>query len=186
METVSPFDWHRIFFGTKNNLFYLGEISFRVVFIYLLAVIFLRFMGKRGNRSLSIYENVLIIALGSATGDVMFYPEVPLFYATLVIIVIVLLTRWIQFLQLYSKKFNYFLDGTPVILIENGELNITGLKSSRIREEELYGLLRVKGVKNVSDVEIAVLERTGELSVLPYEVNQHNNSDKTNLFKRLT
>lgn len=169
MDKIEPFDWQRIFFGRENDALFLLEIGFRVAFIYLFAVLIMRFMGKRGNRSLSMFENVLIIALGSAIGDSMFYPKVPLVYACIVIVIIVGISRYIQYLQIRVKVVNTFLDGKPIILIKNGEIQISGLKASRIREEELYGMLRIGGVRNMGEVEFAILERTGDLSIFKYE-----------------
>lgn len=169
MENIKPFDWHRIFIGRENDALFILEIGFRVAFIYLFAVLLMRFMGKRGNRSLSMFENVLIIALGSAIGDSMFYPKVPLVYACMVIVVIVSISRYLQYLQIRVKKVNTFLDGKPVVLIKNGKIEESGLKITRIREEELYGMLRVGGVRNLGEVECAILERTGDLSIFKYE-----------------
>lgn len=177
MERVDPFDWHRIFFGNENDYLYLLEIGFRVGFIYIFTVVLMRYMGKRGNRSLSIFENVLIIALGSATGDAMFYPKVPLIYACLVIAIIVGLTRLLQYIQMLSKPINTFLDGKPIAVVRHGKIENTGLKESRIREEELFGLLRQNGIRNLGEVEFAFFERSGKLSVFSYE-GQKESSDQ--------
>lgn len=183
MEKIKPFDWYRIFIGRENDALFLLEIGFRVAFIYLFAVLILRFMGKRGNRSLSMFENVLIIALGSAIGDSMFYPKVPLMYACLVILIIVGISRLIQYLQVKIKRLNTFLDGKPIILIKNGELQSAGLKDSRVREEELYGMLRVQGIRDLGDVECAFLERSGELSVFKFEADKKGS--KLNLIQEV-
>ncbi len=83
MDPVSPFDWHRMFLGAEPPLYFL-EIIFRIAALYTFTVLAVRLMGKRGNRNLSPFQTVVIIALGSATGDTMFYPQVPLLYAFLV------------------------------------------------------------------------------------------------------
>lgn len=176
MEKVKYFDWHRIFLGNTNDYIYMLEIGFRVLFIYIFAVILLRYMGKRGNRSLSIFENVVIIALGSATGDAMFYPKVPLLYACVVIIIIVGANRVLQNLQLKSKRFNTFLDGVPLLLVEDGKLIKKNLTLSRVRKEELFGVLRENGIVNLSEVEMAYFERSGAISVKKYDKGKNNNN----------
>lgn len=183
MEKITPFDWHRIFLGDENEYLYMLEIGFRVLFIYLFTVFFMRFMGKRGNRGLSTFENVLVIALGSATGDAMFYPKIPLAYACLVIALIVILNRSLQYLQLRSRPVNTFLDGVPVVVVKHGELVSDGLKTSRVREEEMFGMLRQRGIGDIGSVEYAILERSGELSVFEYDKkstikNGHNLIDE--------
>lgn len=144
------------------------EIGFRVLFIYVFAILLMRFMGKRGNWSLLIFENVLVIALGSATGDAMFYPKVPLAYACIVITLIVCLSRALQYLQLRSRPVNTFLDGTPVVVVLNGALVMNGLIKCRVREEEMYGMLRQEGIEDVGSVKFAFFERSGQLSVFEY------------------
>lgn len=185
MEKITPFDWERIFLGKENDYLFMLEIGFRVVFIYLFAVIMMRFMGKRGNRSLSVFENVLIIALGSATGDTMFYPKVPLLYACIVIALIVGLSRLLQYLQLVSKPINTFLDGKPLMLIKDGEILNKGLDKSRIRKEELYGMLRNQGIKQLKEIEFAFLERTGNLSIFKFDELSKKTREE-NLFKDIT
>lgn len=183
MDKITPFDWYRIFIGRDNDALFLLEIGFRVAFIYLFAVLIMRFMGKRGNRSLSMFENVLIIALGSAIGDSMFYPKVPLLYACLVILIIVGISRYIQYLQVKIKSVNTFLDGKPIILIKNGKVERKGLNASRIREEELYGMLRIRNIRDLGEVEYAFLEGSGELSVFTFEKNKK--SYHTNLIEEV-
>ena len=87
-ETVVPFDLVRMFFGTDPALFYL-EIVFRTCLIYLYALLLIRWVGGRGIAQMSTVEFLLVIALGSAVGDAMFYPEVPILHAMLVITAVV-------------------------------------------------------------------------------------------------
>jgi len=114
MDPVTPFDWHRMFLGNEPPLYFL-EIAFRVVLIYVFAVLALRLMGKRGNRNLSPFQTVVVIALGSAAGNTMFYPQVPLLYAMLVIVVVVALHRVFAIAQIKAKGVNTFLEGLKVI-----------------------------------------------------------------------
>ena len=85
-EPVVPFDLMPMFFGTDPTLFYL-EIVFRTCVIYIYALLLIRWVGGRGIAQMSTVEFLLVIALGSAVGDAMFYPEVPIFHAMLVITV---------------------------------------------------------------------------------------------------
>lgn len=165
MDPFVPFDWNRIFIGEQPTLFYL-EIVFRTLAIFIYAILLLRFMGKRGSRSLSTFENVVIIALGSATGDSLFYPQVPLLYAFLVISLIVGCSRLIQYLQLHQRPINTFIDGHPILMVKEGKVIESGLKTGRIRKEELYGMLRCEGLSSTSNIKLAYMERSGQLSVI--------------------
>jgi hypothetical protein len=94
-EKEYAFDLGRIFLG---NLpwFYLAEVILRTTVMYLYAL--LRLLGKRGMGQLAPFDFVIIIALGSAVGDPMFYPDVPVPHAMAVITVVVVLTRSVGFL----------------------------------------------------------------------------------------
>ena len=165
MDPFEPFNWYRLFIGDQPLLFYL-EIVFRTVFIFIYAILLIRYMGKRGSRNLSTFENVVIIALGSATGDSLFYPQVPLLYAVLVITLIVGCSRLIQYLQLRYQPVNTFIDGYPILMIEQGKVDTEGLKLARVRQEELFGMLRCEGLTGTSKIRYAFLERSGQLSVI--------------------
>ena len=168
MEPAVPFDWHRMFVGDEPALFYL-EIVFRVVVIYLYAVLLVRLMGKRGSEALSPLENMVIIALGSAVGDSMFYPEVPITCAAMIVTLIVGLSRAMAWLQTRNEAVNNFLDGVPLLIIEDGAFVEGALGKARMREDELLGRLRVEGIENTGEVKRAWLERSGALGIFRYD-----------------
>lgn len=85
-------NWQDILFGDEN-LSFLAEIALRSVIMFLLLFLGLRVAGKRGVKQLSIFELLIIIALGSAAGDPMIYKEVGVIYA-LVVFVVIFLIYW--------------------------------------------------------------------------------------------
>ncbi|PZQ78614.1 MAG: DUF421 domain-containing protein, partial [Flavobacterium johnsoniae] len=100
----SIFEWERLLIN--NHPFeFLFEVIFRSVIMFIVLLITLRFTGKRGVKQLSIFETVIIIALGSAAGDPMFYEDVGLIPAITVFIVIILLYRFVTML---TGKFKWF------------------------------------------------------------------------------
>ena len=95
MDDVVPFDWQRMLLGDAPTWFVL-EVAFRVLVIWLWTALLLRWIGGRSIAQLSIVEFLLVIALGSAVGDAMFYPEVPLLHAMLVILLVVCFDKLID------------------------------------------------------------------------------------------
>lgn len=168
METVTPFDWQRIFIGDQP-LWYAFEIVFRVGLIYLFAAVFLRFLGKRGRRELSPFEYMVIIALGSSVGDSTIYPDVPIFYACVTVASIILFSVLLEKLQLNSSRLQTFLEGEPVILIRDGVIDERTLYREGLRKGEFLGMLREEGIGHTSEVKLCVLEITGMLGILRYE-----------------
>jgi len=164
MDPVVPFDWHRLFIGTEPPL-YMAEILFRVLLIYSFAILALRYMGKRGQQQLSPFELVLVIALGSATGDSMLYPEVPIFYAWAIIVAMVVLDRLLTALQFRYRRVHTFLERRPSLLVREGRVLEEGLKRASLRREELFALLREQDVVHTGEIQYAFLEPTGNLGL---------------------
>ena len=164
MAPITPFDWYRLFIGEEPPLYFL-EIVFRVVLIYAFAVIVLRYMGKRGQRQLSPFELILIIALGSATGDSMLYPEVPIFYAWLIILTMVSLNYLLSAMQFRYKFVNNFLEGVPRLLVKEGRIIEENLAKEHLRREELFALLREREIDNTGEVQYIFLEQTGHVGL---------------------
>ena len=110
---VSPFDLHRMFLGDDFSMLLLGEVVFRTAFMYISALVLVRFIGKRGLGQLSPFEYLVVIAMGSAAGDPMFYPDVPLINAVVVLAAIVLLQRGLVSASDRSVAVNHFVESVP-------------------------------------------------------------------------
>ena len=162
--TAAPsFDLYRIFIGDMPAIFFV-EILFRTVVMYLYVLLVLRLMGKRGMGQLSPFEFTIIIALGSAVGDPMFYPEVPLLHCLAVVTAVVGMTRFVTYLSNRSENVEKFLEGQPCCIVADGELNLKALDGERFSREELFMLLREKGVRQLGQVQRAYLEPSGGVS----------------------
>lgn len=167
MEQTIPFDLQRMIFGTHPLLFYL-EIAVRVVIIWLWTVILLRWVGGRSISQMSVVEFLLVIALGSAVGDAMFYPDVPLLHAMLVILLVVLADKGIDIAFRKWTPAKRLVDGTPTEVLRDGKISQAGLDAQGVGATEVKELLRLKGVRNLGQVELAYMEPSGSLSVFPY------------------
>lgn len=178
METLKPFDWHRLFIGEQPPLFFL-EIVVRVLLTYTFAVVALRYMGKRGQRQMSPFELVLVIALGSATGDAMFSPEVPILYAWVIITAMVGLNRLLGIAQVRSRAVNDFLEGRPQLVLSAGRILDRSLRDEHLRRCEFLALLREQGVRNTGEIEYAYLEATGRLGLLRAPSNRQYDGEST-------
>jgi uncharacterized membrane protein YcaP (DUF421 family) len=161
-ETTQGFDLYRIFVGDQPLTFLL-EILFRTTVMYVY-VLLLRLLGKRGRGQLSPFEFVIIIALGSAVGDPMFYPEVPLLHGLVVVTAVVAMTRLIIHLSNRSEAVEQFLEGQPCCIVDDGELNLEAIDAERISREELFMLLRERNVSQLGEVRRAYLEPSGVIS----------------------
>jgi uncharacterized membrane protein YcaP (DUF421 family) len=178
MDPVTPLDLQRLFLGEHPPL-YLAEILLRVFLIYSFAVVDLRYMGKRGRDELSPFEYIVIIALGSATGDSMFYPEVPIAYAWLVISAMVLLDNVVAALQARYRGVNTFMQGLPRMVIREGKVLQDELDHEMLRIDELFSMLREREIHNTGEIRHAFLEPSGKLGIVRYEPNERLEGERT-------
>ncbi len=158
------FDLNRIFVGDLPFLFYV-EVLLRTTVMFVFALVLIRTMGKRSLSQFSAFDFVIIIALGSAVGDPMFYDDVPLLYGMLVVAVVVVLERILAVLTMRHQRVEEFVDSTPTVLVRHGVVDRRALTSELMSDRELDEALRTNGVERMGDVEIAVLEPSGKLSV---------------------
>lgn len=165
------FDLYRIFIGDGVNLFFL-EILLRTVVMYLYTFGLIRFLGKREVGTLSTFEFVIVIALGSAVGDPMFYPDVPVLHGLAVITVVVVFQRILVDVTNTSPRFERWLEGSPHSLVEDGVVNLENLRHERLSATELFTALRVVNCQNLGQIYRAFLEPSGEISVFFLEEAQ--------------
>lgn len=164
MDPIIPFDLMRLLLGDAPPLFLL-EIVLRTVVIYGYTLLLLRWIGGRSIAQLSIVEFLMVIALGSAVGDSLFYPDVPLLHAMVVITLIVLFDKGIDIAIRRFRTAKRVVDGEPVAVMENGRILGDGIATRRIGTAEMMELLRLHGVENLGEVRHAYLEASGQLSV---------------------
>jgi len=165
------FDWDRLMMNELPYNFLL-EVCFRTVVMFIFLIVVLVVSGKRGVKQLSIFETVIIIALGSAAGDPMFYEDVGILPAIVVFSTIILLYRFLTWLIGRSRWFENLLEGKCVILIEDGTFAVENFNKGPLAEDEFFSELRLKGVEHLGQVRSAILETSGDLSVYFYEDKQ--------------
>jgi uncharacterized membrane protein YcaP (DUF421 family) len=164
VDQVVPFDLHRMFLGDEPPLFFL-EIVFRCLVIYGWTLLLLRWVGGRSVTQLSLVEFLLVIALGSAVGDALFYPEVPLLAAMLVILVVVLINKAMDEAILRWDWAKRIIDGGPERLLSGGRILTDSLNRRKIGMAELAGALRNAGIRNLGEVDAVYMEASGKLSI---------------------
>ncbi|SEB18288.1 DUF421 domain-containing protein [Pedobacter hartonius] len=134
--------------------------------MFIIILITLRASGKRGIKQLSIFELVLIIGLGSAAGDPMFYEDVGLLSAITVFLVIILLYIGITKL---TDKFTWLerlLEGKATYLLRDGEIILDAFKNSSLSRDDFFAELRLLNVEHLGQVQTVLIETSGEFSVL--------------------
>ena len=169
MEEI--FEWQRVLMN-ELPISFLLEVIFRVVVMFLLLLILLRLAGKRGVKQLSVFEMVIIIALGSAVGDPMLYENVGLLPGIIVIIMVIILYRIITVLAAKFKPLERLIEGQPKLIIKDGQFVLDSLNKEHLAQDEFYSQLRLKSVEHLGQLKYAYLETTGDISTFFRENDQ--------------
>lgn len=164
---MQELDWKQILIGEEKFEF-LIEIALRTVIMYFIILFGLRLLGKRGIRQLSVFELVVIISLGSAAGDPMFYKEIGLLTPVVIFLIIVGAYRFTTYLTAKSEKIDDLIEGKSVYLIRAGKFNIEDFKKEALAKDEFFAELRQQSVSHLGQIETAILETSGILSVYFY------------------
>lgn len=162
-DPVVPFHLSRMFLGSDPALFYL-EIVVRTCLIYVYALALIRWVGGRGIAQMSVVEFLLVIALGSAVGDGMFYADVPIFYSMLVITLVVLINKGLDILIFRFRPIEKALDGRTAQVIRDGVIDTLVLRRRNLGQSELFDGLRENGYRNLGEIRTAYLETSGRFS----------------------
>ncbi|WP_059171258.1 DUF421 domain-containing protein [Bacillus sp. FJAT-27445] len=145
------------------------EILFRTILLYLLIIVTFRLMGKREVGELSVIDLVVTIMLAEIASMAIENTNDHLIHTLIPIIAIVTLQIVFAFISLKSKRFRDLIDGRPSIIINKGTIDEKTMKKQRYNFDDLLVQLREKNIRNISDVEFAILEPSGKLSVFKKE-----------------
>ncbi|QHE62311.1 DUF421 domain-containing protein [Rossellomorea vietnamensis] len=141
-------------------------IILRTLFLYVMIIFIFRIMGKREIGELSILDLVVFMMIAEMAVMAIEEPEDPIIHTVLPMGIIVLVQILFAWFSLRSKSFRELLDGKPTVIIHNGKIDDQAMKKQRYNYDDLLLQLREKDIFNLADVEFAILEPSGKLSVL--------------------
>lgn len=144
----------------------------RTVILYFLIMIGLRLMGKRQIGELEPSELVLTMMISDLATVPMQDFGIPLLAGVIPILTLLALSMLLSQLSLHNLRFRALVCGTPAVLIRNGTLQQETMRKNRYTLDELLEELRGQGIASIEDVKYAVLENSGQLSVLPWTRQQ--------------
>ncbi len=142
-------------------------IFLRGILLYLLLMLMFRFMGKRQVGELEVSDLVTTLLLSEIAALPIEDPDMPLSYALIPILLIMCLEVMITFLEIKYNPFKKLFEEKPVMLISEGKMQEEALRKMRISVNELVSECRLQGIGNISEVNYAILEPNGKLSVFP-------------------
>jgi len=137
----------------------------RTILSYIVIVIIFRLMGKREIGELSIIDLVVYLMLAEIAVLSIEDPSSDLLHFIIPMVILLIIQRSTAFLSLKFPKMRDFMEGKPSIIINRGRIDEHEMRRQRYSFSDLQQQLRENGTKSIQDVDFAILETSGELSV---------------------
>jgi len=142
------------------------EITGRVFASYIVLLIMTRLMGKKQPSQLTFFNYVTGITIGSMAASLVTDNNLQFLQGIYSIILWSLLTILMEYLTLKSIKIRYWTDGRPTVLIKNGEIIKSAMKETKYNIDELNMMLRKSNIFDMKEIDYAILENNGQLTIL--------------------
>lgn len=144
-------------------------VLIRSVVLYLCIMLFMRLMGKRQLGELQPAELVISVLISNIVSLPVEDPNVPLLMGIIPVAMLVGLELIVSVLSLRFRSIRTLMGGNPVVIIHNGIIDQGALKNLRFSIDDLMESLRSQGVFDLSQIQYAIVETNGTVSILPYE-----------------
>ncbi|TXC92961.1 DUF421 domain-containing protein [Metabacillus litoralis] len=148
------------------------DLGIRVLVAFLTLLIVTRIIGRKEISQMTFFNFISAIALGSLGANVAVNSNLSLLNGILSIVGWGLITIVIGLVDIKSKKARVMIEGEPIIVIKNGQIMEQKLRQLRMDTEELISMVRKKNVFSLKDVDYAIMEVDGQLSVMKKEQKQ--------------
>ncbi len=145
-------------------------VVYRTVFYYFFVVIAYRIMGKREIGQLGIIDLIVSLLIAELVAMNIENPKESIFLTIIPIAILVILEVILALISIKSRKFRTFLSGKPSLIISHGHINYHEMVKQRYSLDDLLMCLREKEIRSLDEVEYAILESSGKLSIFKYKI----------------
>lgn len=145
---------------------FLSSVFLRTILLYVIVLVLIRLMGKREVGQLSAFDLVVAIMIAEVAVIPMEQVNIPFYYALIPLFTLVAAEMLFSYICLKSEWLRKAIDGSPSIVIARGRIREEEMRRLRYNINDLLSQLRTKNVFDPAEVEYAILETSGELSVL--------------------
>ncbi|MFL0166004.1 MULTISPECIES: YetF domain-containing protein [Clostridium] len=143
------------------------NVILRSIAVYALALILARIMGRKIISHMTLFDFIVGMSMGSLVANAMIGSESTFLSSIIALIVISTLSIGSAYLDTKSFKIRKLANSEPVTVVENGNIVEENMKNMKLTVNELMMKMREKNAFSLADVEFAIMETDGELSVLP-------------------
>lgn len=141
------------------------NIILKTFILYIFIIIAYRIMGKKEVGQLSIIDLIVSILIAELAAISIEQYESSILISIIPITILVLAEISFSYLNIKNTKIKKIIEGSPIVIIKNGKLNFEAMRKIRYSLDDLISQLREQGIKNIEEVDYAVLENNGKLSI---------------------
>lgn len=144
------------------------ESVIRGLVIYVILLVIFRIAGKRTLSETTTFDLVMLLIISEAVQQAMIDNDSSMTNAVLLVVTLVGVDIALSVLKRYSRRVDRVLEGAPVIVVRNGEPLEDRLRKERVGEEDVLEAARkLRGITRLEDIEYAVLETSGCITIVP-------------------
>ena len=162
----------------------LNELLLRLVLSFVVLFVMARIMGRKEISQMTFFNFVSAIAIGSIAANTVLNPNTPLSFGIISLVGWSAFTIILGFIDIKSKTLRKITTGDPVIVIKDGQIIKEALRNVQLNLNSLKSLLREKNVFEIADVDYAIFETNGKLSVMKKEIKQPLTKGDLKTFKK--
>jgi uncharacterized membrane protein YcaP (DUF421 family) len=138
----------------------------RAIVVYWFLLVVLRIVGRRSFEQMTPFEMILVFLLGGMGIQTIASDDRSLTNALLGISTIALMHILVAWLKLRSEAFRRFVDGTPIVIVEDGQWHDDRVRKLRFHMQDIMAAARHDGVERKEQIQFAVVERNGSISIV--------------------
>ncbi|MEH7461179.1 DUF421 domain-containing protein [Bacillus thuringiensis] len=153
------------------------QIVFRTILLYSVMLIIFRLMGKREIGELSVLDLVVFIMLGEMAVIAIENMDKAIWHQLVPMVLIMVIQIVLSFVSLKNQRIRHILEGEPAIIVREGKIDEKQMRKQRYNMDDLLMQLREQSIGDIRDVEYAILEPSGRLSVFEKQKSKKSKND---------
>ncbi len=142
-------------------------IAGRAAIVYIAILIGLRLMGKRELGQMTVFDLVVVLLLANAVQNAMVGADTSVQGGLVAAFVLLALNRIVAAARLHSGVWGRLLEGSPTVLVQEGQILDAAVRKEGLERAQVEMAMREHGVASVEDVQLAVMETDGSISIVP-------------------
>lgn len=150
----------------------LGAVLIRGFVSFIMLFLVTKLLGKKQVSELSLFDYVIGISIGNFAAEITINLDVSVWYGLFAVVEFGIIAYIISIVTMKSINLRRFFIGVPTVLIDKGEIILSGLKKVHFDINDLLETCRTSGYFDISEIEYAIMETSGQLSILPKSENK--------------